>query len=100
MSVCRHTGVGLDVNAEKTKFIFMSRHQTTGQERNTKTGNKSFENETRWLYPSLANNHHTKQVSLAIKRLIYMRFESQGWYWLSLLMLSVVILILSRGIQM
>lgn len=55
---------GLDVNAEKTKFVFMSGHQTIGQEHNVKTGNKSFENKTRWLYSRLANNH-TKQASSA-----------------------------------
>jgi hypothetical protein len=36
--------VGLEVNAEKTKYMFMSRHQTAGQNHSIKVGNKSFEN--------------------------------------------------------
>jgi hypothetical protein len=37
-------GVGLRVNTGKTKYMFMSRHQTTGQNRCIKVTNKSFEN--------------------------------------------------------
>jgi hypothetical protein len=33
--------VGLEVNAEKTKYIFMSRHQTAGQNCYIKLANKS-----------------------------------------------------------
>jgi hypothetical protein len=36
--------VGLDVNAEKTKYILLSRHQNAGQNRNTKMADRSFEN--------------------------------------------------------
>jgi hypothetical protein len=35
---------GLQANAEKTKYMFMSCHQNAGQNHNIKTGNKSFEN--------------------------------------------------------
>jgi hypothetical protein len=36
--------IGLEVNVEKTKYLFMSRHQTTGQNHYIKAANKSFEN--------------------------------------------------------
>jgi hypothetical protein len=36
--------IGLEVNAEKSKHIFMSRHRTAGQSHYIKVANKSFEN--------------------------------------------------------
>jgi hypothetical protein len=36
--------VGLEVNAEKTKYMLLSRHQNAGQNHNIKIGNRSFEN--------------------------------------------------------
>jgi hypothetical protein len=36
--------VGLEVNAEKTKYIKMSRHRNSGQIQNIRTANESFEN--------------------------------------------------------
>jgi hypothetical protein len=33
--------IGLEVNGEKTKYMFMSRHQTTGQNHNIKVVNAS-----------------------------------------------------------
>jgi hypothetical protein len=36
--------IGLEVNTEKTNHIFMSHHQTTGQNHYIKVTNKSFEN--------------------------------------------------------
>jgi hypothetical protein len=36
--------VGLEVNAEKTKYMLLSRHQTTGQNHDIKTANRFFEN--------------------------------------------------------
>jgi hypothetical protein len=35
-------GIGLEVNAEKPKYMVMSRDQNAGQNSNIKTGNKSF----------------------------------------------------------
>jgi hypothetical protein len=35
--------IGLDVNAEKTKYMVMSRDQNAGQNHNIKKDNKSFE---------------------------------------------------------
>jgi hypothetical protein len=36
--------IGLEVNAEKTKYMFMSHHQTAGQSNYIRVANKSFEN--------------------------------------------------------
>jgi hypothetical protein len=36
--------VGLQINTEKTKCMFMSHHQNTGQNHNFMMANKSFEN--------------------------------------------------------
>jgi hypothetical protein len=35
--------IGLEVNSEKTKYMFMSRHQTAGQSNYIRVTNKSFE---------------------------------------------------------
>jgi hypothetical protein len=42
--------VGLEVNAEKTKHVLLSRHQNAGQNHNIKTANKSFENMANFKY--------------------------------------------------
>jgi hypothetical protein len=34
-------GVGLEVNRQKTKYVFISHHQTTGQNNFISVGNKS-----------------------------------------------------------
>jgi hypothetical protein len=36
--------VGLEINAEKTKYMIMSRHLNSGQNQNIRTANESFEN--------------------------------------------------------
>jgi hypothetical protein len=36
--------VGLEINAEKTKYVIMSRHQNSGQNQNIRIANESFEN--------------------------------------------------------
>jgi hypothetical protein len=36
--------VGLEVNAEKTKYMLLSRHQNAGQNYNVKIHDRSFEN--------------------------------------------------------
>jgi hypothetical protein len=35
--------IGLEVNSEKTKYMFMPRHQTPGQSNYIRAANKSFE---------------------------------------------------------
>jgi hypothetical protein len=42
--------VGLEVNAEKTKYMLLSRHQNAGQNRNIKIGDRSFENVAQFKY--------------------------------------------------
>jgi hypothetical protein len=42
--------VGIEVNAEKTKYMFMSYHQNAGQNHNVKMANNSFENITQFKH--------------------------------------------------
>jgi hypothetical protein len=42
--------VGLEVNAEKTKYMLMSQDQNAGQNREIKIGNRSFENVSQFKY--------------------------------------------------
>jgi hypothetical protein len=42
--------VGLEINAEKTKYMLLSRHQNSGQYHDIKIGNRSFENMARLKY--------------------------------------------------
>jgi hypothetical protein len=42
--------VGLEINVEKIKYMFLSRHQNVGQNRDVKIANKSFENVAQFKY--------------------------------------------------
>jgi hypothetical protein len=42
--------VGLDINAEKTKYMIMSRHPNSGQNQNTRRANESFESVAKFKY--------------------------------------------------
>jgi hypothetical protein len=42
--------IGLEVNAEKTEYMIMSRDQNVGQNHNIKTDNKSFESVEQFKY--------------------------------------------------
>jgi hypothetical protein len=42
--------IGLEVNSEKTKYMFMSRHQTAGQSIYIRAANKSFEKLAKFKY--------------------------------------------------
>jgi hypothetical protein len=42
--------IGLEVNFEKTKYMFMSRHQTAGQSNYIRIANKSFEKVAKFRY--------------------------------------------------
>jgi hypothetical protein len=44
------TEVGLEVNAEKTKYMLMSPHQNAGQNHNIKTRDRSFEKVAQFKY--------------------------------------------------
>jgi sorting nexin-29 len=42
--------IGLEVNSEKTKYMFMCRHQTAGQSNYIRVANKSFEKVAKFKY--------------------------------------------------
>jgi glutaredoxin-related protein len=42
--------VGLEINAEKSKYMIMSRHPNLGQNQNIRTANESFENVAKFKY--------------------------------------------------
>jgi hypothetical protein len=42
--------IGLEVNSEKTKYMFMSRHQTAEQSNYIRVANKSFEKVAKFRY--------------------------------------------------
>jgi archaellum component FlaC len=41
---------GLEINAEKTKYMIMSRHQNSGQNQNIRITNEFFENVAKFKY--------------------------------------------------
>jgi hypothetical protein len=53
--------IGLEVNAEKTEYVVMSRNQSAGQNRNIKIDNKSFERveEFKYLGATLTNQNYS-----------------------------------------
>jgi hypothetical protein len=46
----RSRDADLEINAEKTKHMIMSRHPNSGQNQNIRTGNESFENVAKFKY--------------------------------------------------
>jgi hypothetical protein len=44
------TDVGLEINAEKTKYVIMSRHPNSGQNQNMRIDNESFEKVAKFRY--------------------------------------------------
>jgi hypothetical protein len=42
--------VGLEINAEKTKYMIMSRHPNSGQNQNVRIADESFENVAKFKY--------------------------------------------------
>jgi len=55
--------IGLEVNADKTKYMVMSRDQNAGQSHNIKTGNSSFERveELKYLGTTLMNQNSIQE---------------------------------------
>jgi hypothetical protein len=51
--------IDLEINAEKTKYMFMSRHQNSEQNQNVRIANESFENVAKFKYlgATLTNNN-------------------------------------------
>jgi hypothetical protein len=42
--------IGIEINAEKTKYMIMSRHPNSGQDQNIRMANELFENEAKSKY--------------------------------------------------
>jgi hypothetical protein len=62
--------IGLEVNAEKTKYMVMSRDQNAGQNHNTKIDNKSFEKveQLKYLGSNLTNlNSIQEEIKSGLK---------------------------------
>jgi hypothetical protein len=51
--------LGLEVNAEKTKYMIMSCHPNSGQNQNIRIANESFENVAKFKYlGTIITNHN------------------------------------------
>jgi hypothetical protein len=53
--------IGIEINAEKTKYMIMSRHPNSGQNQNIRISNESFENVAKFKYfgMTLTNQNNT-----------------------------------------
>jgi hypothetical protein len=49
-SIAASKEVGLEVNSEKTKYMFLSRHENVLQNHNIRTANRTFENVAQFKY--------------------------------------------------
>jgi hypothetical protein len=56
-------GVGLEVNAEKTKYMLLSRHQNAGQNHDIKIVNRCFENvaQLKYLRTTVTNQNFIQE---------------------------------------
>jgi hypothetical protein len=45
-----NTDIGLEINAEKTKYMIMYRHSNSGQNQNIRIANESFEKVAKFKY--------------------------------------------------
>jgi hypothetical protein len=50
--------IGLEINAEKTQYMIMSRHPNSGQSRNIRIANESFENVAKFKYLGTTLTNH------------------------------------------
>jgi hypothetical protein len=58
-SVVASKEIGLEVNAEKTKYMVMSRNQNAGQNHKIKIDNKSFERVEQFKYLGTLTNRNS-----------------------------------------
>jgi hypothetical protein len=65
--VSRSKQIGLEVRADKTKYMVMSRYQNAGRSRNTRIGNSSFE--FRYLETTLTNQNSIQEEIKSILKL-------------------------------
>jgi hypothetical protein len=62
--------VGLEVNAEKTKYMLLSRHQNVGKNHDIKIANRSFENVAQFRHlGTIVTNQNL--IQMEIKRRLY-----------------------------
>jgi hypothetical protein len=60
--------IGLEVNAEKTKYMLLSHHQNAGQNHNIKIANRCFENVAQSIYlGTTATNQNLVQEEIKRK---------------------------------
>jgi hypothetical protein len=59
--------VGLQINAEKTKYMLLSCHQNAGQNHNIRIGDRSFENVAQFKYLGKTERNQTR-IQEEIKR--------------------------------
>jgi hypothetical protein len=50
--------IGLEINAEKTKYMIMSRHPNSGQDQNIRIANESFGNVAKFKYLEATLTNH------------------------------------------
>jgi hypothetical protein len=63
------TNAGLEINAEKTKYVIVCHHRNSGQNQNIKIGNESLENvaESKYLATTLTNQDNIHDEMKRIK---------------------------------
>jgi hypothetical protein len=64
--------IGLEINAEKTKYLIISRHLNSGQNQNIRIANESFENVAQFKYLGTTVTN-LNDVHDEIKRVLYSR---------------------------
>jgi hypothetical protein len=64
--------VGLEVNAEKTKYILLSHHQNAGQNHDIKMANRSFENMEQVKYFGMTVTNQNFRKKLRGERILVM----------------------------
>jgi len=55
-------GVGQEINAEKTKCVFMFHHQNAGKNSNIRTDNRTLSNYTNNKYLRMTQNYIHKEI--------------------------------------